>query len=63
MLALIAAAVFGLALLLDLLDVSGGDAFNAGTLLLVGLLLLALHLGGIGAGMTFNRPYYRARRR
>ena len=63
MLALIAAAVFGLALLLDLLDVNGGDAFNSGTLLFVGLLLLALHLGGVGVGTTISRPYYRARRR
>jgi hypothetical protein len=64
MLALIAAAVFGLALLLDLLDVSGGDAFNSGTLLLVGLLLLALHLGGVGVGTTVSRsrPYYSRRR-
>ena len=65
MLALIAAVVFGLALLLDLLDVNGGDAFNSGTLLLVGLLLLALPLAGFGEGTTVSRsrPYYRARRR
>ena len=61
MLALIAAGVFGLALLLDLLDVRGGDAFNAGTLTLVGLLLIALHLGGVGTSVS--RPYYRGRRR
>jgi hypothetical protein len=61
MLALIAAAVFGLALLLDLLDVSGGDALNAGTLMLVGFLLIALHLGGIGTSVS--RPYYRGRSR
>jgi hypothetical protein len=61
MLALIAAAVFGLALLLDLLDVQGGDAFNTGTLMLVGLALIALHLGGVGT--TVSRPSYRGRRR
>jgi hypothetical protein len=48
MLAIAAAVAFGLALLLDLLDVRGGDAFSAMTLLFVGLLLLALHLAGIG---------------
>jgi hypothetical protein len=63
MFALIAAAVFALALLLDLLDVSGGDAFNAGTLTIVGLLCLALHLGGVGVGTTISRPAYRGRRR
>ena len=65
MLALIAAAVFGLALLLDWLDVNGGDAFNTGTLELLGFFLIALHLGGVGVGTTFtrSRPYYRSRRR
>jgi len=63
MLALIAAGVFALALLLDLLDISGGDAFNAGTLSLVGFLLIALHLGGVGVGTTISRPSYRGRRR
>jgi hypothetical protein len=63
MFALIAAAAFGLALLLDLLDVSGGDAFNAGTLSLVGFLCIALHLAGVGVGTTISRPAYRGRRR
>jgi hypothetical protein len=49
MLALVAAAVFGFALLLDLLDETLGDAFTPGTLLFVGLLFLALHLGGVGS--------------
>jgi hypothetical protein len=47
-LAFAAAACFALALLLDLFDVRGGDAFSAMTLLFAGLLLLALHLAGIG---------------
>lgn len=50
MLAIIAACVFALALLLDLLDAHVGDAFTATTLLFVGLLLLSLHLAGVGAG-------------
>jgi hypothetical protein len=61
MLALAAAAVFALALLLDLLDANTGDAFTPMTLLFLGLLLVALHLGGFGT--TLSRPYYRRGRR
>lgn len=50
MLAIGAAIVFAFALLLDLLDESLGDAFTPTTLLFLGLLLLSLHLGGVGAG-------------
>ncbi|MEV6811221.1 hypothetical protein [Micromonospora sp. NPDC051296] len=62
MLAIAAAAVFGFALLLDLLDTRLGapDLFNWNTLVLIGLLLLALHLAGFprqGGGR-----WYRGRR-
>ena len=52
MLALIAAGVFGFALLLDLLNTNFGapDLFNWNTLVLLGLFLLALYLGGVGSG-------------
>ena len=52
MLAIAAAIVFGFALLLDLFDTDLGapDLFNPMTLLLVGMLLLALYLAGIGSG-------------
>ena len=40
--------VFGLALLFDFLDVRLGDAFTNQTLVTLGLLLLALHLAGVG---------------
>lgn len=52
MLAIAAAVVFGFALLLDLFDTDLGapDLFNPMTLLLIGLLLLALYLAGIGSG-------------
>ncbi|MFI5838914.1 hypothetical protein ACIA8K_04255 [Catenuloplanes sp. NPDC051500] len=52
MLALIAAGVFGFALLLDLLNTDFGapDLFNWNTLVLIGLFLLALYLGGVGSG-------------
>jgi len=49
MLAIAAAVVFGLALLLDLFDVDLGDAFTNATLVTLGLLLMALHLAGVGA--------------
>ncbi|GIJ79669.1 hypothetical protein SAMN05443287_101834 [Micromonospora phaseoli] len=52
MLAIAAAAVFGFALLLDLLDTNLGapDLFNWNTLVLIGLLLLSLYLAGVGRG-------------
>ena len=48
MLALAAAAVFALALILDWADASVSDAFTPQTLMFLGLLLVALHLGGVG---------------
>ncbi|MFC9974463.1 hypothetical protein ACFVH6_26520 [Spirillospora sp. NPDC127200] len=53
MLAIAAAAVFALALLFDLADISS-DAFNFQTLITVGLLLLALHLAGIGTSTNWR---------
>ncbi|MFF5181168.1 hypothetical protein ACFY2Q_24315 [Micromonospora sp. NPDC000316] len=52
MLAILAAIVFGFALLIDLLDTNFGapDLFNWNTLVLLGLFLLALYLGGVGSG-------------
>ena len=52
MLAIAAAIVFGFALLLDLFetDLGAPDLFNPMTLLLIGMLLLALYLAGIGSG-------------
>ena len=52
MLAIAAAIVFGFALLIDLFDTDLGapDLFNPMTLLLIGMLLLALYLAGIGSG-------------
>ena len=46
MFAIIAAVIFGIALLLDLLDTNLGaqDLLNSSTLLTAGLLCLALHL-------------------
>jgi hypothetical protein len=52
MLAIIAAVVFGIYLLLDLLDTDLGapDLFNFPTMASIGLLLLSLYLAGIGSG-------------
>jgi len=67
MLARIAAGVFGFALLLDLLDSNLGapDLFNWNTLVLIGLLCLALSLGGVGRGpgtVGAGARWYRGRR-
>ncbi|MEU3649162.1 hypothetical protein AB0E59_37700 [Lentzea sp. NPDC034063] len=49
MLAIIAAVSFGLALILDLAKVALGDVITVNTLIVLGLLLLALHMAGIGS--------------
>ncbi|MEU8803417.1 hypothetical protein [Spirillospora sp. NPDC048819] len=61
MLAIASAAVFALALLFDLADISS-DAINNGTLTLLGLLLIALHFAGVGTNTNW-RPSGRARTR
>ncbi|HEY3684494.1 MAG TPA: hypothetical protein VGL93_15780 [Streptosporangiaceae bacterium] len=55
MLAIIAAVVFAISLVFHWADVSLGSIITSGTLVTIGLVLLALHLAGIG-------PEYRARR-
>jgi hypothetical protein len=55
MLAIVAAVVFGFALLLDWADASVGDAFTNTTLITLGLFLLALHLAGVGTGLRWRR--------
>jgi hypothetical protein len=64
MLAVIAAVVFGFALLLDLLNTNLGapDLFNWNTLVLIGLLCLALYLAGVGRGPSTGGRWYRGRR-
>jgi hypothetical protein len=64
MLAIAAAIVFGFALLLDFIgsDLGAPDLFNWNTLVLIGLLLLALYFAGIGSGPvgsgTSGRRFY-----
>ncbi|WP_326554094.1 hypothetical protein [Micromonospora sp. NBC_01813] len=57
MFAIVAAAVFGFALLLDLInsDLGAPDLFNWNTLVLIGLLCVALHLAGIGGRLPRRR--------
>lgn len=64
MFAVIAAAVFGFALLLDLLntDLGAPDLFNWNTLVLIGLLCLALYLAGVGRAPGGGGRWYRGRR-
>lgn len=62
MLAVVAAIVFALALLFDLADVTS-DAFDNQTLVTLGLLLLALHMAGIGASTNWRRSWSRPRPR
>ena len=54
MLAIIAAVLFGLALIFDLLGVAFGN-FNTTTLLLAGLLCVALHLAGVATAWRGRR--------
>lgn len=57
MLAIAAAIVFAFALLIDLLNTNFGapDLFNFNTLVLIGLLLLALHSAGVISDRSFRR--------
>jgi len=55
--AIIAAILFGLALLLELTSVSFGTVITATTLTTAGLLCVALHL----AGLATSLPRYRRR--
>lgn len=51
MFAIIAAILFGLALLLDLIGESLGPLFTPGTLVTAGLLFVALHLAGFATAV------------
>lgn len=60
MFAILAAILFGVALLLDLIN-QGNDVLNPGTLTTAGLLCVALHLGGMGVAWR-GRRWSRRRR-
>ena len=63
MLALVAAAVLGLALILDLANVGLGSTIDLFTFVIVALLLMALHLGGVGSTLSGRTGGWRTRRR
>jgi len=50
MFAIVAAVLFGLALLLDLANANLGSGIEIGTIVTAGLLCLALHLAGVLTG-------------
>jgi hypothetical protein len=60
MLAIVAAVIFGIILLIDLTGASIG--IDRGTLLVAGLLCLALHLAGIGVGPRTGTRRWSVRR-
>ena len=62
MFAIIAAVLFAVALLLDLLGADSGPILDVGTLSLAGFLCIALHLAGAGAWATTRVGGYRRRR-
>lgn len=53
MFAILAAVLFAIALIMDLADATG--SITSGTLVTAGLLSLALHLAGVGAGVRIPR--------
>lgn len=60
MFAIIAAVLFGLALLLDLIDESLGEVLTPATLVTAGFLFIALHFAAPTSG--WRGRYYRGRR-
>ncbi|MEV4799061.1 hypothetical protein AB0K18_03515 [Nonomuraea sp. NPDC049421] len=64
MLAIIAAIIFGLGFLLDLVGASIPGGFSGMTFVLLGLTLLALHQAGVGtAGIRTGNGGWRTRAR
>jgi hypothetical protein len=63
MFAIIAAVIFGLALILDWANATVSDAFTPQTLLMAGLLCVSLHLAGVGTGVRWSAPARVRRRR
>jgi hypothetical protein len=55
MLAIAAAVIFGIALLLDLLNIAFPSALSVWTFTFAGLLCIALHLAGVGTAARWRR--------
>ncbi|MGV9288500.1 hypothetical protein [Streptomyces sp. NPDC003719] len=52
MLAIIAAVLFLIAWLINAAEISTNDVFTSTNVMLIGLALLALHVAGIGSGLS-----------
>ena len=64
MLAIVAAIILGLALILDLANVGLGGNIDLLTFVIAALLLMALHMAGVGTAWSGNRAgWYRRRTR
>ncbi|GGP08381.1 hypothetical protein LDL08_22445 [Nonomuraea glycinis] len=63
MLAIVAAIIFGLGFLLDLLDTQIAGSISGTTFMLLGLTLLALHQAGIGTASIKTNGGWRGRAR
>jgi hypothetical protein len=55
MLAIVAAIIFAIAFLLDVTSTATNAVFAPASLLLLGLVCLALHFGGVGTSWAFSR--------
>ena len=55
MFAIVAAVIFGIAFLLDLLNVSLPSALDYNLFLFLGLTFVALHLAGFGTSVRYRR--------
>jgi hypothetical protein len=60
--AIIAAVIFGLALILDLANAALGDTITTTTLIIAGLLCVSLHMAGVGAAVRGRSIAWRRRR-
>jgi hypothetical protein len=50
MLAIVSAVLFFISFLINAADISTNDTFTSTNFMLIGLMVLALHLAGIGSG-------------
>ncbi|MEU6485398.1 hypothetical protein [Streptomyces sp. NPDC046887] len=55
MAAIAAAVLFFVAFLINAADISTNDVFSSTNIMLLGLLLLALHVAGIGSSLRTSR--------
>jgi hypothetical protein len=60
--AIIAAVIFGLALILDLAKADLGGTITTTTLIIAGLLCVSLHMAGIGTAVRGRNLAWRRRR-